>query len=84
MTEETNSTNFFVNLEGIKLDDDAIRRIESGIRALVMQEIAKIDHQGEIVVKSKTAQKEATRSLGDLFAQKFGTNIAGMSASLLR
>jgi hypothetical protein len=63
MTEETSSTAFVVDLEGLKLHEDTIRRIESGIRALVMQEIAKIDHQGDIVVKNKMAQTEATRDV---------------------
>lgn len=54
MATKLNKEPFFaVALDGIKFSQEQLNRIDSGIKELVMREIAKIDHKGDIVVNKK-------------------------------
>jgi hypothetical protein len=44
---------FAVSLDGIHLTEDQSRRIDKGIKEVVMREIAQIDHGGDLVVNKK-------------------------------
>lgn len=44
---------FAVSLDGISLSDAQIKRIDKGIKEVVMREIAQIDHGGDLVINSK-------------------------------
>ena len=44
---------FTVSLDGIKLSDEQIKRIDLGIKEVVMREIAQIDHGGDLVINRR-------------------------------
>ena len=46
------NTEFSAKLQGIKLNDEAKTRISSGIQEIVLKELARMDNQGDLMVKN--------------------------------
>ncbi|MBI5915292.1 MAG: hypothetical protein HY842_07940 [Bacteroidetes bacterium] len=44
---------FAVSLDGVNLSDEQLKRIDSGIKEVVMRELAKVDNQGDLVINRK-------------------------------
>lgn len=44
---------FAVSLEGIKLSDAQVKRIDKSIKEVVMRHVAKIDNQGDFTINKK-------------------------------
>ncbi|MBO0590589.1 hypothetical protein I2486_04140 [Cellulophaga sp. E16_2] len=61
---------FTASLDGIKLSTDQIKRIDNGIKNVIMTELAQIDHGGDIVINKKIALNPKLKGFNDLF--KYG------------
>lgn len=44
---------FTVSLEGIDLTDEQVKRIDAGIKDVVMREIASVDHRADLAISRK-------------------------------
>lgn len=44
---------FMVSLDGVNFSEDQINRINSGIKDVVMREIAQIDNKGDLIVNKR-------------------------------
>ncbi|MBA6315158.1 hypothetical protein [Cellulophaga baltica] len=61
---------FTASLDGIKLSTDQIKRIDDGIKNVIMTELAQIDHGGDIVINKKITLNPKLKGFNDLF--KYG------------
>lgn len=50
-----NDKTFVVALDGINLDKNQIQRIETGIKDLILKEVAQIDNHGDLLMSNKFA-----------------------------
>ncbi|GAB2563237.1 hypothetical protein [Spirosoma areae] len=48
---------FVVSLEGLELSDEQVKRIEHGIRSVVLNELAKIDNKGDLLLQKNFGEK---------------------------
>jgi hypothetical protein len=56
MKKVKNDNQFSVSLNGIELSDEQRRRIDKGIKDVVMREIASIDNQGDFIINANIAK----------------------------
>jgi hypothetical protein len=49
---------FEVSLSGLNLSKEQISQIDKGIKEVVMRELAKIDHKGDIVISGMPPKQE--------------------------
>jgi hypothetical protein len=50
---DKNEFNFVASLEGVELSKEQIARINTGIKEVVIKEIARIDFKGDVVINER-------------------------------
>jgi hypothetical protein len=58
MTDEKEHTRFVIDIQGLKLSADISRKIESEIRQIVLNEIAKLDLEGDFSMRQTCKEFE--------------------------
>jgi hypothetical protein len=73
---------FTVALDGLNLSDEQLKNIELGIKDVVMREVAKIDHRGDLIINANLALNP--RLQGIKLPELFGIWIENMERFKVR
>ena len=63
MSKYQENAMFTASLDGVKLSPEQIKRIDKGIKDVIMTELATIDHGGNLMINSRLDQNPRFRKI---------------------